>query len=57
MNGPYNISDCTRENSLVTLMAVGDIMLGEHPICVGHGVGSIIKKEDLNFCLIKSLMF
>ncbi|MCZ7393346.1 MAG: CapA family protein [Candidatus Methanoperedens sp.] len=26
-------------------MAVGDIMLGDHPICLGHGVGSVIKKE------------
>ena len=32
-------------NDHVTLMAVGDIMLGDHPICIGHGVGSKIKKE------------
>jgi len=27
----------------ITLMAVGDIMLGDHPMCSGHGVGSNIK--------------
>ena len=32
-------------NNHVTLIAVGDIMLGDHPICIGHGVGSKIKKE------------
>lgn len=33
----------------VTLMAVGDIMLGDHPICLGHGVGSKIKKMGPKF--------
>jgi len=33
----------------VTLMAVGDIMLGDHPICIGHGVGSKIKKEGAKY--------
>lgn len=30
--------------NLVTLTAVGDIMLGDGPACAGHGVGSAIKK-------------
>lgn len=34
------------DNDAVTLMAVGDIMLGDHPICLGHGVGSFIKKQS-----------
>lgn len=29
----------------VSLVAVGDIMLGDHPICVGHGVGSSLKNK------------
>lgn len=28
----------------MTIYAVGDIMLGDHPICIGHGVGSKISK-------------
>lgn len=28
----------------ITIYAVGDVMLGDHPICLGHGVGSKIKK-------------
>lgn len=30
----------------VTLMAVGDIMLGDDPICIGHGVGSTLKERN-----------
>lgn len=37
------------DNNGVTLMAVGDIMLGDHPICIGHGVGSTIKKQGSEF--------
>lgn len=33
----------------VTLMAVGDIMLGDRPICIGHGVGTKIKKRGVNY--------
>lgn len=29
----------------ITLMAVGDIMLGDHPMRIGHGVGSKIKQK------------
>jgi poly-gamma-glutamate synthesis protein (capsule biosynthesis protein) len=32
------------EKTQITLMAVGDIMLGEHPLYIGHGVGAKIKK-------------
>ncbi|MDQ2639187.1 MAG: CapA family protein [Pseudomonadota bacterium] len=28
----------------VTIAAVGDIMLGDHPVCFGHGVGSALRK-------------
>ncbi|MGM0771764.1 MAG: CapA family protein [Halobacteriota archaeon] len=37
------------DNDVVTLVAVGDIMLGDHPICIGHGVGSLIKKKGPGF--------
>jgi len=33
--------------TLVTLTAVGDIMLGDGPVTVGHGVGSTIKKNGV----------
>lgn len=33
----------------VTIMAVGDIMMGEHPIRIGHGVGSMVKKMGGEF--------
>jgi len=33
----------------VTLMAVGDIMMGDAPICIGHGVGSIIRKRGSRY--------
>ena len=32
----------------VSLVAVGDIMLGDHPICIGHGVGSSLKNKEPN---------
>lgn len=28
----------------VNLLAVGDVMLGDHPICIGHGVRTFIKE-------------
>ncbi|SES77176.1 poly-gamma-glutamate synthesis protein (capsule biosynthesis protein) [Methanococcoides vulcani] len=37
------------DNDTVTLMAVGDVMLGDHSICIGHGVGSLIKKKRSEF--------
>lgn len=33
----------------VTLMAVGDLMLGEHAVCIGHGFGSKIEKEGAKY--------
>lgn len=33
----------------VSLVAVGDIMLGDHPICIGHGVGSSLKTKEPGF--------
>lgn len=42
---PEVLSDPTE----VTLMAVGDIMLGDSPICVGHGLTEIINKKGSEF--------
>lgn len=35
----------------VKLKAVGDIMLGDHPVCFGHGVRSTIEEKGLDFLL------
>lgn len=37
------------DNDTVKLMAVGDVMLGDHPICIGHGVGSLIREKGPEF--------
>jgi poly-gamma-glutamate synthesis protein (capsule biosynthesis protein) len=37
----------------VSLLAVGDIMMGDHPICIGHGVASTIKKNGPRFIFEK----
>ncbi len=37
------------ENNLITLIAVGDIMLGEDSLCIGHGVSSKIKKYGTSY--------
>jgi gamma-polyglutamate biosynthesis protein CapA len=37
------------DNSIVTLAAVGDIMLGDNSISIGHGVGSIIKEHGAEY--------
>lgn len=42
---PEVLSDHTE----VTLMAVGDIMLGDSPTCVGHGLTEIINKRGSEF--------
>jgi len=34
---------------MIRLLAVGDIMLGDHPVCIGHGVRSVIKKNGFDF--------
>lgn len=39
----------TPQRSSVALMAVGDIMLGNHSTCVGHGVNTKIKKKGANY--------
>lgn len=31
------------------LVAVGDLMLGDHPVCFGHGVRSTIEKKGFDF--------
>lgn len=33
------------------LAAVGDVMLGDHPVCIGHGVDSTIQKHGFAFLL------
>lgn len=34
-------------------MVVGDIMFGEHPLCLGHGVDSMIERNGYNFIFEK----
>ena len=34
---------------IVKLKAVGDIMLGDHPVCLGHGVRSKIEKFGIDY--------
>jgi len=41
------------EETQVTLIAVGDIMLGNHPLCIGRGVGAKIKKRGPTFPFLK----
>ena len=33
----------------IKLKAVGDIMLGDHPVCYGHGVRSVIERKGFDF--------
>jgi len=33
----------------ISIAAVGDIMLGDHPVCFGHGVRSTIRKRGFEF--------
>ena len=33
----------------ITIMAVGDIMMGDHPVRIGHGVNSVAKKMGSEF--------
>lgn len=37
----------------IKLFSVGDIFLGEHPVTLGHGVNSIVRKKGANFLLEK----
>jgi len=37
------------ERSSIKLSAVGDIMLGDHPVCVGHGVRSTLELHGFPF--------
>lgn len=36
-------------NKLVRLVAVGDVTLGDHPVCFGHGVRSTIEKYGFDY--------
>ena len=45
--------DSAGENSIVTLSAVGDLMLGDHPVVIGHGTGTSIQKYGLDFPFAK----
>ena len=33
----------------IRIVAVGDVMLGEHPLCLGHGVGSVAHERGSGF--------
>jgi poly-gamma-glutamate synthesis protein (capsule biosynthesis protein) len=35
--------------SSMRLKAVGDLMLGDHPVCIGHGVDSTIQKRGFKY--------
>ena len=35
--------------SPIKLLAVGDVMLGDHPVCIGHGIRSTIEKKGFDF--------
>jgi len=37
------------EHMIVTFSAVGDLMLGDHPVVIGHGTGTSIQKHGLDF--------
>ena len=36
-------------SSKIKLIAVGDLMLGDHPVCIGHGIRSTIDAKGFNF--------
>lgn len=40
----------TKDNKIV-LKAVGDLMLGDHPVCFGHGIKSTIEKKGFKYIL------
>jgi poly-gamma-glutamate synthesis protein (capsule biosynthesis protein) len=33
----------------IRLLAVGDVMLGDHPVCIGHGVRSQMERRGMEF--------
>ena len=39
----------SRSTEKITIVAVGDIFLGEHPVTLNHGVNSIIKAKGCDF--------
>ncbi|MFC1963384.1 CapA family protein [Chloroflexota bacterium] len=41
--------DTTSPEASATLIAVGDIMLGENTLCLGRGVGSVIKNRGASY--------
>jgi len=44
----------SKENrNSIRLIAVGDIMFGEHPVCLGHGIGSVIERHGCNYVFKK----
>lgn len=36
-------------SEFINLKAVGDLMLGDHPVCFGHGVRSVIEQRGFGF--------
>jgi len=44
MNDKINIDD-----SNIRLLAVGDVMLGDHPVCFGHGVRSTVERFGFQY--------
>ena len=41
------------DNNTVKLVAVGDVTLGDHPVCFGHGVSSTIDRNGFDFLIRK----
>jgi len=44
MNDAYR-----RDTRSIRFLAVGDVMLGDHPVCFGHGVRSTIEQRGFSF--------
>ena len=40
---------CEASNEYIHLLAVGDVMLGDHPVCFGHGIRSTIEKYGFQY--------
>jgi poly-gamma-glutamate synthesis protein (capsule biosynthesis protein) len=41
-----------KEEIKICLIAVGDVMLGEHPLYIGHGIRSVIQKKGAEYPFI-----
>lgn len=51
MNGELAILVRDIEMTGISIAAVGDIMLGDHPVCFGHGIRSTIRRQGFEFMI------